>query len=931
VGRDPRGGGSHATLFNIQVDCQVLIARRDELTLIENFLDEPGCRGLLLEGDAGIGKTRVWKAGVDASQARGFTVLATRASGSEVRLSFAGLSDLLSGLASPVFASLPPPQQRALDAALLRTTGQREEMATRAVGQALLGVLRYVGAESPTLLAVDDLQWLDPPSGRAVSFALRRLSDEPVALLATARIRSHEPTPLDLDRLLPDGRLRRVPIGPLSERSIDELLRARLGLNPSRAALTRLHQRAGGNPFFALEIGRLLGEKRVEGSDDLPLPHSLRQLVHERLAQLPARTRRALLTAASLAQPRIDLLGRGAEADLRPAVQTGIVSLDAGVVRFAHPLLAFVPYEEAPPAVRRRIHARLADAVVDLEERARHLALAAVRPDERVAAELDEAARRALTRGAPDAAAELTRLARRLTPGSDVERRLAEAEYTFESGDSARARALMEEVIRQLDAGPPRAHALARLAWLRGIFGDDPRGALALLESALEQASGDLAVEAEVYEGLTWHSHLVGRPDAARYARLGAAAAEHLGDPHWVGLLALALSLAEGKAGRPQAARAALRRLEAVSGTVSHHRMVSDPAWLRAIFLASDGDVHGALLLVRELHGRAVELGDESSLPYLLGHLALFEFRAGAWQAADEHLDEALQIARQTDQQNHQLSLQAWRAVLDVHLGRSATAEQLALRIIAEAEARVLPIYADVARWALMLLAIANGEPDAALAAFNGQQRPDRGLDEHVLFRHYGDAAEALIMVGDLGAAATTIRRWRARAAALDHAVAGPGADRCAGLLAAADGNVGRGLRLLERAVARGRTVPEPFELARSLLALGTLQRQAMQKRAAAATLGEALHLFERLPAPLWVERTRRELARIGGRRVDSGALTGTEQRVAALVAAGRSNAEVARELVLSTKTVEWNLSKVYRKLGVRSRAELAARGVGQI
>src|SRR5262249_18318175 len=153
-------------------------------------------------------------------------------------------------------------------------------------------------------------------------------------------------------------------------------------------------------------------------------------------------------------------------------------------VVFAHPLLAFVPYEEAPAAVRRRIHARLAYMVLDPEERARHLALAAVGPDERVATELDSAARRALARGAPEAAAELVRLARRLTPGSDVERRLAEAEYTFESGDSARARALMEEVVHQLDAGPRRAHALARLAWLRGAFGDDPRSAFALMHGA---------------------------------------------------------------------------------------------------------------------------------------------------------------------------------------------------------------------------------------------------------------------------------------------------------------------------------------------------------------------------------------------------------------------------------------------------------------
>src|SRR5207245_11249807 len=157
------------------------------------------------------------------------------------------------------------------------------------------------------------------------------------------------------------------------------------------------------------------------------------------------------------------------------------------------------------------------------EERARHLALAAGGPDGRVAIELDRAARRALARGAPDAAAELVRLARRLTPGSDVERLLAEAEYTSESGDSAHARALMQEAVERLDAGPRRAHAVTRLAWFRGTWGDDPHGALELLDGALEEAKGDLAVEVEVLECLTWQCQDVGRhDDAARYARLGA-------------------------------------------------------------------------------------------------------------------------------------------------------------------------------------------------------------------------------------------------------------------------------------------------------------------------------------------------------------------------------------------------------------------------
>ena len=240
-------------------------------------------------------------------------------------------------------------------------------------------------------------------------------------------------------------------------------------------------------------------------------------------------------------------------------------------------------------------------------------------------------------------------------------------------------------------------------------------------------------------------------------------------------------------------------------------------------------------------------------------------------------------------------------------------------------------MYADAAHWALMRLELSLDNPAAALAQYEQLQNPRRGMGEHTFFRHFGDAAEALTAVGELDAAATMVRRWRACAAALDRAAAGPGGDRCVGLIAVARGDLDRGLALLERAVARGRRLPEPFELGRSLLALGTARRQARRKRLAATALGEALELFERLPAPLWSLRARGELARIGGRRIADGSLTETERRVVVLVAAGRSNGEVARQLALSTKTVEWNLSKAYRKLGVRSRSELAARAAGQI
>ena len=355
--------------------------------------------------------------------------------------------------------------------------------------------------------------------------------------------------------------------------------------------------------------------------------------------------------------------------------------VDQDLVVFAHPLLAFVPYDEASTTERRRLHARLARVVPDAEERARHLALAATGPDERVATELDRAARRALARGAPDAAAEL--VASRAAPDAGVRRRAPDGrgrvhlrEWRFgarsraDGGSRRPSRCRPAPCARRYTAGLVSRH-----------LGDDPHGALELLDGAREEARGDLAVEVEVLECLTWQCHDVGRhDDAARYARLGAAAAEELGDPQWIVLLGMAVAHAEGKVGRAAAARRAVARVEGMSGAVAPLRVINDPAWVRALFLASDGDLEGALVLIRQLHERALELGDESSLPGLLEFLALFEFRAGNWQRADEIIDTALEIAVRTDQEIQRLTLRPWRAVLDAHLGRVESARVTAQR-----------------------------------------------------------------------------------------------------------------------------------------------------------------------------------------------------------------------------------------------------------
>jgi len=374
---------------------EALLGRRGELAEIERFLDSGVARALLIEGEPGIGKTSLWREGVRMSRERDRTVLVARPGSAEVRLAFAGLRDLLDGVLDVVAAELPAPQLQALEVALLLEQREGFEPEPRAVAFASLTAFRLLARSRPLTIAIDDLQWLDRPSARALEFVLRRLDEEPVLLLASVRTERTAAAAAGLEGALPPGQLIRLPLGPLSLGALHELMRAAAGISLSRPALVRLLETTGGNPFFALQIGLLL-EERVEGvSAELPLPSSLKDLVRRRLAGLPRRSRGPLAAAAALARPTVGAVraassepGRVTD-DLERAVAARIVELEGDAIVFSHPLLASVLYGDLRPAHRRELHRRLAAAVDGLEERAHHLALAADEPDAEVAAALD--------------------------------------------------------------------------------------------------------------------------------------------------------------------------------------------------------------------------------------------------------------------------------------------------------------------------------------------------------------------------------------------------------------------------------------------------------------------------------------------------------------------------------------------------------------
>jgi len=912
------------------------VGRDEELAAVVAFLQAtealPGV--LLLEGEAGIGKTTLLRAGMAAASRSRFRVLSARPVEAESSLSFAALGDLLEERLGEVLGALPGPQRRALEVALLLEEPEGPVPDRRAVGIGVLGALRALAAAEPLLLAIDDLQWLDPASATVLQFALRRLGDEPVGLLAASRS-GRERTPLEPERIFSEGRLRRVRVGPLSLGALHRLLRDRLDTTFPRPTLRRIHETSAGNPFFSLELARALERhgRPLDPGERLPVPDDVHELSRDRLAALPAETAAALRAAAALSQPTLALVSaatRGDRSVLEPAVEAQVVELEGDRVRFTHPLLASAAYGSTEG--RRELHGRLAEIIVDPEERARHLALAAAGPDSSVAAALEEAARGAAARGAPGVAAELTEQAARLTPpnrAEDARRRTADAGYYhFESGDSRRARAMLERLAAELPAGPERASVLVRLAFTRA-YDDDVHAASNLNLQALEEAGEDSLTRARALTGLaaTLFRRREQLAEAVEYARAAVELADGLGEPVIVGDALGVQLMAESALGQPEAG-ATLERLLQIQPAREPVRLQAEPAWHAAIVRMWWEELERAQSEFGELLERGRESGDESFLPYVHVLAAQNECLRGDFGRAGSHAEAGQEIAEQVGQETLFGYALAVRALVDAHRGRADEAREEGARALELARRTRSTPTLHFATSALGLLELSLARPAAAaerlapLVEFAREQE----MCEPSLTRFTLDYVQSLIEVGRLEEAAEVSHRYESHAARLGRKGALASALRCRGLLAAARGDLDEALATFERALAEHDFVAMPFERARTLLAHGSVQRRARQRRAARESLQQACAIFEELGAALWVEKAGAELARIGGRAAGPADLTPAEQRIAELVGQGRSNKEVAAELVVTVRTVESNLTRIYRKLGLRSRTELAHR-----
>lgn len=923
------------------------IGRERELAELVAFLSARAAlpAALLVAGDAGMGKTTVWRWGVSAAGEAGYRVLEARPVEAETGLSYSALSDLLDPVVRSALPALPEPQRRALESALLLRPADGVVLDQRAVGTALLGVLRLARADGPLLLAVDDVQWMDGASTAALAFALRRLRDEPVATLLARRT-----TPGDADGARP-GWLpaAELPIGPLSLGATHALVFERLGAALPRPLLRRLHDLSRGNPFYALELTRAWQAGRIQLADAEALPPGLADLLGSRIASLPAATRRLLAAAAASPRPTLGLLtaldgGTDPSAALGPAIDTRIIEAREDAIRFAHPLLAASAYAAVDAAERRRIHAGLAALVPDGEERARHLALATIVPDAAVAALVEAAASTAFRRGALASAADLMGDAARLTPpdaADDHHRRvLAEAEYRFEAGETERARALMVALVDRAAPGPGRAALLSRLARVRH-FGEEITAGVQLLREALPDAGDDPRLRVEIEEGLVWGLLLIRQDlqEAERHGRSAVEQAGRLGEdaPLAEALAAHAMALAMlGRDPSPQMTRAL-----ALEPATLGLRVLRHPSFAHG-YLQQDADELGpARDTFLGLRARAEAQGDDSSLPPILNHLSVIACLAGEPDLAAAHAEEGHALALQSGQVPSQVATLGRLALAlatagDLERSRASASAALALadpagRYPARPEAAAAR-GGELAIWALGRAALAAGDPAEAdrqlgpLVAF----LLDAGVAEPGEIRPLADAVEALATLGRLDEAT----RMAGHLGAMGERTGRPSvlglAARAQAVVAAAAGDLDGARLAAEAAVAQHRASSLPVELARSLVVLGATQRRQRAKRDARASIDEALGILDRTGARGWIPAAEAELARVGGRAragdADDAGLTPSERRAAELVADGHSNKEIAALMFVSPKTVEANLSRVYAKLGLASRTELVRR-----
>jgi DNA-binding CsgD family transcriptional regulator len=894
-----------------------LVGRGELLALTRAELAAGG--SVLLWGPAGIGKSSVLD--VLAAERAGALVLRAAAAEAEAELPYLALVDLFDGVLDGPTPPLPAHLRAALDGALLRSAVPATPQDQLAVRLAVLELLRGLASARPVRLVLDDVQWIDEPSAGVLRFVARRLEGVAVQVVAAERV-ADDGTPARGD-LCPHP-CNELVVPPLTESDVADILRSRFGAGLPRHRLQRVYAASGGNPMFAVELGRAMQEHgEVSSTGPLPVPDRLRGLLAARLAKLSPASRTPLLLAAAVARPSRDLIERcgGDPAGLIDAADAGVVTVAPdGAVRFAHPLLREMVYADGRRDELRHAHERLASTVTDPVERARHLAAASSGPDEALAETLADAAATARLRGAPAAAADLAALAAECTPrhATDVVavRRLAAAQYAYAAGASDEAERHARSALR--DAADVRTRVGARLL-LIDLAGQDWSGLGPLLDAAFRDARDepDLLANVRMYRAMkAWYD---GDPETTLAELQGAEdAAERCGDTE---RLVEVLSWRGTVIGGPEGDELSIKAGEMARGlplsfeTVSARQMAA----MRQLFRGEVGEAERRI----ELLWSAVERsGTVRELAQVLISVARIFARAGRFPDAVDAGRACLRLFVDVEPTPAPGLIAA--ALTEANGGSLTAAAEYAERALEACLSAGDEDWMRGAYGTLGLVHLMRGDALAAAdlmrRAYDLEQRLSR-VDPSVLMWH-ADFVEALVATGARDEAADVLSAVRANAHRFERRVAMLGLDRAEAVLLAATKEAREGVAALREAIERWADHPYPLEIARAWHTLGVLERRAHRRAAARGALTEAVRRYEAIGARPWLAIAQAELLRIDGAR--AAGLSDTERRIVELVRAGATNREIARSLFLSIKAVEANLTRLYRRLGVRNRAQLA-------
>ncbi|MBM7518365.1 helix-turn-helix transcriptional regulator [Nocardioides nitrophenolicus] len=879
----------------------ILLGRRAEVRTAVEGLAGPGAV-VVLAGPAGIGKSALWRE-VLRDPAGPDRVLRAGAFEGDAELGYAALADLLGGLDRDV-DRLPAAARDALRDGVLHPVADGPD--ERAVAAGLLTLLRSL--VGPTLIAVDDVQWLDQSSATALGFAVRRLAGTPVRVLMTRR--GEEPAVVESGLR---ERTTVLTLGPLGDDAVARLVADRVvGLAP--AELAAAVAGAAGNPLYAIELGRHL----ARAGDPSALPPGIGALLGARLESAPPAAVRALAAVAvgpGLQDAELlSVVGAGA---VDEAVHADLVRTGDGPPRASHPLLAPAVLAHVGPREVRRLHAELGRVVAEPLRGARHRALAAERPDEELAGEVAAAADLAAHRHDRRTACELGEHALRLTPPASParhERRVTLAEYHAAAGDTQRCTGLLAAP-EELPAGRLRARAYL-------VRTDVELVPLAVLERYL-----DLALE-NADDAVTRARVLVQRTAFEVRGTLSRTVAA-------AGWAQEAMELATGD---PMVQRLALYELAwtRIERNLPVDDLLVVEAGLPGASPSFAFSVDRAAAIREMWRGELAEArrrydvmaalcearGEEEATQVLLTQRCELELRAGRWDEVERLLTAMGGVTRY---QSGALSDPRFGAAVAAGRGDGERTRARA------DEAEATGGDPDVLRWPRFeiarvrgLVALLEGDSAAAVALLEPvwQHLRRAGFADPGAFPLAPDLVEALVATERRDAAAEVAA---ALAAVVDHPWAAAAACRARGHLAVAD-DADDAVAHFDEAARRYGDLGWAFDRARCLTYAGAARRALRRVREARAHLEEAVAAFDALGSPGWSRWAAAELGRLGGRRAAGSRLTDAEHQVARLAAAGRRNREVAAELFISVSTVEATLTRVYAKLGVRSRAELAGR-----